>query len=351
MSTTRRYRWSVRITVLFGLLLLLSYTVSYWSYASSPFVAVLGLLVPVLMVINCGIYLYWLLRRKKVFSFPLLVLIVGYLTVGSVYEFGPAPKEATDSSFSLMSYNVRNFNKNEELPLQNVDSLIVDFVREDDPDILCLQECHYAMKRSSALNQYPYRFVDFIYSYEIKHDHVIQAVYSKYPLLNIRSIDFPESANKAIAMDVVKGKDTLRLINVHLQSFSIIPEVGKLQQEQSDRLLKRVEKVLVKQQQQATLLRAEIEKSPFPVVVVGDFNNNQFSFAYREIKGDLTDSFSKAGKGFGQTYNLMGFPMRIDFILTDPRIKTLSYTSYKNKLSDHYPIRAELDLGQGQEAR
>ena len=112
-----------------------------------------------------------------------------------------------------------------------------------------------------------------------------------------------------------------------------------------------MEKVLVKQQQQATLLRAEIEKSPFPVVVVGDFNNNQFSFAYREIKGDLTDSFSKAGKGFGQTYNLMGFPMRIDFILTDPRIKTLSYTSYKNKLSDHYPIRAELDLGQGQEAR
>lgn len=341
----------MRITILFGLLLLLSYTVSYWSYSSSPDVAVLGLLVPVFMVINCGLYLYWLLRRKKVFSFPLLVLIVGYLTVGSVYEFGPSPKEPTDSSFSLMSFNVRNFNKNEELPIEHVDSLIVDFVRQDNPDILCLQECHYAMKRSAALNQYPYRFVDFIYSYEIKDDHVIQAVYSKFPLLNIRSIDFLESSNKAIAMDVVKGNDTLRLLNVHLQSFSIIPEVEKLQQEQPDRLLNRMGKVLVKQQHQAALIRAEIENSPYPVIVVGDFNNNQFSYAYREIKGELNDTFSEAGKGFGQTYNLMGFPMRIDFILTDPRIETRSHTTYKNKLSDHYPIRAELDLGQGQEAR
>lgn len=250
-----------------------------------------------------------------------------------------------------MSFNVRNFNKNEELPIEHVDSLIVDFVRQDNPDILCLQECHYAMKRSAALNQYPYRFVDFIYSYEIKHDHVIQAVYSKFPLLNIRSIDFPNSANKAIAMDVVKGHDTLRLLNVHLQSFSIIPEVEKLQQEQSDRLLNRMGKVLVKQQYQAALIRAEIDKSPFPVIVVGDFNNNQFSYAYREIKGELNDTFSEAGKGFGQTYNLMGFPMRIDFILTDPRIETRSHITYKNELSDHYPIRAELDLGQGQEAR
>ena len=152
-------------------------------------------------------------------------------------------------------------------------------------------------------------------------------------------------------MDVVKGHDTLRLLNVHLQSFSIIPEVEKLQQEQSDRLLNRMGKVLVKQQYQAALIRAEIDKSPFPVIVVGDFNNNQFSYAYREIKGELNDTFSEAGKGFGQTYNLMGFPMRIDFILTDPRIETRSHITYKNELSDHYPIRAELDLGQGQEAR
>ena len=46
----------------------------------------------------------------------------------------------------------------------------------------------------------------------------------------------------------------------------------------------------------------------------------------------------------------MGFPMRIDFILTDKRIKTLSHKTYDLQLSDHYPIHAELEfVGSGQE--
>ena len=354
MSSKRRYRISVGITFFLGLLLLLSYTVSYWPYTSKPIIAILGLFVPVLILINCALYLYWLLRKKRVLSFPLLVLIIGYFAVGTVYELGPSQGTPNSDSFSLMSYNVRNFNKNEELPIEGVDSLIIDFVREEDPDILCFQECNFAMKRSSALSQYPYWFVDFIYSYEIKNDHVIQAVYSKFPLINIRSIDFPGSANKAIVMDVVRKKDTLRLFNVHLQSFAIIPKVEKLQQEKSDRLLKRMGKVLIKQQQQALILEKEINQSPHPVLVVGDFNNNQFSYTYRRIKGSLKDSYKEAGRGFGQTYNLMGFPMRIDFILTDERIKTLSHQTYDLTLSDHYPIRAELEFvgaGHGQEAK
>ena len=346
---------SVGLTGFFALLLLLSYTVSFWSYASTPALAVLGLFVPVLMVINCGLYIYWLLRKKKVLSLPLLVLIVGYFAVGSVYELGPTQRTPTADSFSLMSYNVRNFNKNEELAIEGVDSLIVGFIKEEEPDILCVQECHFAMKRSTSLSkQYPYSFVDFIYSYEIKNDHVIQAVYSKFPLFNIRSIDFPGSANKAIVMDVVRGRDTLRLFNVHLQSFSIIPGVDQLQQENSDRLLNRMGKVLVKQQEQAKLLEEEIGKSPYPVIVVGDFNNNQFSYTYRRIKAELKDTYKEAGQGFGQTYNLMGFPMRIDFILTDKQINTLSHKTYDLELSDHFPIRAELEFvgeGQGQEAR
>ena len=353
MNARRRYRFSAGITILFGLLCLASYSVSFWPYRSQPGVALLGLFVPLLMVVNCLLYLYWLIRKKKILFFPLLVLIIGYFTVGSVYQLNSTSEEVEDS-FSLLSFNVRNFNKNGEIPEEGVDSLIIDFLREEDPDILCLQECLYSMKRSDVLPQYPHSFVDFIYSWEPQPIHVVQAVYSKYPLLNIQSIDFPGSANKAIAMDVIKGQDTLRLFNVHLQSFAIIPQVEKLKEEDSDRLFQRMGKVLIKQQEQAALLQAEIERSPYPVLVVGDFNNNQFSYAYRQIKGDLQDTYRQAGKGFGQTYNLWGFPMRIDFILTDPSIKTLSHSTYDQKMSDHFPIRAELlyqPKGQAQDKR
>ena len=34
-------------------------------------------------------------------------------------------------------------------------------------------------------------------------------------------ISFPESANSALFADILKGKDTLRVYNVHLQSYQI----------------------------------------------------------------------------------------------------------------------------------
>ena len=74
-------------------------------------------------------------------------------------------------------------------------------------------------------------------------------------------------------------------------------------------------------------------------------NNSAFSYVYRNVKGNLNDSFEEAGKGFGETYNFKYYPSRIDYILTDKSLQVKSFTNYsKFKNSDHYPIIARLSF-------
>nr|WP_262909074.1 endonuclease/exonuclease/phosphatase family protein [Muricauda sp. M10] len=241
-----------------------------------------------------------------------------------------------------MSFNARSFNDLRQMDIENVDSLIYNFVTQKDPDIVCFQETFYGMKANNALGQYKYKFVDFIYG---KHrGKVIQSIYSKYPIINIDSISFPGSANNAIYADILFLKDTVRVYNIHLQSFRIIPGLTTIKNEESSKLFARSKKVMLKQYEQANLIRKNMEQTHYKRIVVGDFNNTQYSNVYQIIKGDMNDSYFEKGKGFGRTYDLLKFPIRIDYILSDPEFEVLSHQNFNQKLSDHFPVMATLRL-------
>jgi len=65
---------------------------------------------------------------------------------------------------------------------------------------------------------------------------------------------------------------------------------------------------------------------------------------YQTIKGDMSDSFFEKGEGFGKTYRLFRYPMRIDYILADDSFKISDHKNYDERLSDHYPVMATLQL-------
>lgn len=242
-----------------------------------------------------------------------------------------------------MTFNARGFNDYKQLPIENIDSLIFDFVKEKNPDIVCFQETYYAMKRNDALKQYANKYVDFIYG-EHKSGKVIQSIYSKYPIINIDSIVFPKSSNNAIFADIVFNNDTIRIYNVHLQSFRIVPGFQTIKNEESSKLFAKTSRVMLKQYEQAILIRENMDKTTYKKIVVGDFNNTQYSNIFHIIKGDMNDTYFEKGKGFGRTYDLLKFPIRIDYILADPEFEVLSHQNFNEKLSDHYPVMSTLRL-------
>src|SRR5690606_6804851 len=157
------------------------------------------------------------------------------------------------------------------------------------------------------------------------------------------SLDLPGTINNIIYADIVHGTDTLRVYNVHLQSFSIIPSTAAFTDgKRSERTYHRLVSTFKKQLAQAKIFRDHMASSPYVNVVGGDLNNTQFSNIYKIIKGDMQDSFLEQGDGFGGTYELFHLPIRIDYILADPEIQVIGHKNYGQDLSDHKPIMARL---------
>ncbi len=336
------YKTIILVSILAVLALLLCLLVPWMPAESYPAFAFLSLIVPFVILVNISLLVFWLLIKRShalVLAIPLLLSV---FILKPFFKLIGGKKENEESAVSIMTFNTRNFNNYKQLNLDNADSLILEFVTQKNPDIACFQEFHYQMKWNNKLPQYPYKFVDFIY--EEHREKVIEAIYSKYPILNADRIDFPKSSNGAIFADVRMNKDTIRVYNVHLQSFKIVPDFKNMERHKYRQVLTKIKRAMHLQKQQVAIIREHLAKSPYKTMIVGDFNATQFSNAYHTLAEGFSDSYFQAGQGFGRTYDLKGYPMRIDYILGDDSVEFLSHINYDNRYSDHYPLMASFKL-------
>ena len=323
-----------------AVLLLLSYGLAYVPPKTFSLISVLSLTVPLLMVLNIIFVVYWLLKLKKQLILSLLVLVVGYNHVLSFYKFSSEPTTITDDTFTIMSYNVRLFNVYDWIDDKTIPIKIQKLIADESPNIVCFQE--YDSSADLEFTFYPYKHQTNA-SASKKSE---LAILSTYKILESGFINFPNSANSAIYADILIKSDTLRVYNVHLQSSGIDANVNveTLDTEQSNKLLKRIGITFKAQQSQAALVANHVSKSPFKVLMCGDFNNTVYSYVYRILKGDLSDTFETSGTGFGSTFDFKYFPVRIDFILADQSFKVGTFKNYTVPYSDHFPILTELTL-------
>ena len=342
----RKLSWLDKIIFFFNSLaaaaLLLSYLVAYIPPKSFPLISVLSLGVPILLILNAFFLVYWLLRLKRQILLSAIVLLIGYSYIGSFYKFTSEKADRKEAGqLSIMSYNVRMFNAYKWVKDETIPEQIVDFITGQDPDILLTQE-HY-VNATNLKEIYPHHYV----YQKHEHDEFGMAVFSKYPILKRFSVDFPHNGNNnSIYTDVLVNEDTLRIFNVHLQSLNIKPEIHELRQEDGKKLFGRIGGGFAMQQEQVELMMDEVNESPHKTLVIGDFNNTTFSYIYKEVNKNerFKDAFLEAGSGFGQTFNLSYFPLRIDFMLIDQDIEIESFKRYKINLSDHFPIMTRLRL-------
>ena len=327
------------VNSLVATLLLVSYLLPYVPPKSFSLLSVLSLGVPLLIILNILFCMYWLLRVKKQLLLSLVVLLFGIKHINAMYKFSPSTNvEATDN-FSVMSFNVRMFNRYQSIASKTVKEDIITFIKTEAPEIICLQE--YRTGDPVILDGY-YSFNALPTENKIKWG---QAIFSKYPIINSGSLEFPNTNNNAIFVDIVKAKDTIRVYTLHLQSAGINTSVNNLKHQKSTDLFKQVGSTFKAQQSQVELILKHRAKCTYKTIITGDFNNTAYSYIYKEVKQDLLDTFKEAGNGFGRTYDFKFFPVRIDFILVDELFSVNGFKTFDDvKLSDHHPIKATLNL-------
>jgi hypothetical protein len=87
-----------------------------------------------------------------------------------------------------------------------------------------------------------------IYFYRRHQIKTGQFHFSKFPIIDQGNIIFPNSSNNVVFADVKKGKDIIRVYNMHIQSIKISPEneidenIDAMNQQKSQVLFRRIAK-------------------------------------------------------------------------------------------------------------
>ena len=357
----------VVVNLFFILLLLLSYLSLYISPEKYWILAFAGFVYPVFLLINVFFVLFWLVFLKKYFLLSLVAILLGFNQVKTYVKFSGAERKLSyENSLKVMTYNVRLFdlyNWRSESS-KSTRSAIFDLIKSESADILCLQEYYSgAGKRADFADSislkagYKYRNIELINKDNVGLPYGL-AIFSKYPIVSTEKLAFPNSkVNFCQSCDVKIGKDTIRVLNLHLESikfgkedYNFVSEItttpsnnDKLKKG-SWSILSKMKFAYIKRASQIEKVAGYIKTSPYPVIFCGDFNDTPVSYSYRQINNELDDSFVNAGLGLGQTHTNMIPLLRIDYIFHSKSMKCIDYKTIEKDYSDHFPVYARFSM-------
>jgi endonuclease/exonuclease/phosphatase family metal-dependent hydrolase len=312
---------------------------------------------------------FWLFVKPAWSVISIVALLLAYTPLNNMIPFRFAADfiiKKDNTALRLMSWNVEHFDILEHKKHPETKAEMLSLINLYHPDIACFQEMVASDSFADAINYIPaflqsLEFKDYYYSYnskinfDSKHHYGI-ITFSKYPVINKQTIMwYPNDYNSIIQyVDVVKDGDTCRVFNIHLQSlrfskenlnYIVNPEFeDKEAINQSRNIAGKFKVGFLKRKLQSDHIREEISKSPYKVIVCGDFNDVPNSYAYYTIGKGLQNAFEKKGSGLGRTFSGISPTLRIDNIFTDKAYSITQYTRINKKLSDHFPLFADLEI-------
>ena len=325
----------------------------------SPLFSAFGLLYPVILIINVLFIIFWILIRSKLFLISLFVILIGFNDLSQNIQISFSETEQiTEDDIHLISYNVERFGLSvSEKKFRNTRKSAIQFLTNEKPGIVCLQEFHGKGETLyKPLQEIKKELGALTYYYESYFNPRYQqltglAIFSKYVAVGIGKLKFEGSRTFGIYTDLVIQGDTVRVFNIHLASIQLMPadidfvvNPGQDKEARMHALIiyAKLSEAFQLREQQMAFLMDKIKGCPHPIILAGDFNDTPSSFVYNKISNLLTDCFVEKGNGIGRTYAGELPLLRIDFILKSQEFKTLNYKRHKLQYSDHFPVSATL---------
>lgn len=337
--------------LLVGTLILSAYS-PYLNPKATPIASGLGLAFPIFLAANLAFLVCWAFVQYRYMLLPAVGLLICLPQIRTYIPINTTTQNLPEGCIKILSYNVMRFSGMKKEDGKNP---IVAYLAGSGADIICLQEYNtsgdkrYLTERDvlKGLKEYPYRSV-----YRQGKGDVRLACFSKFPILSEHAIKYESDYNGSIRYILKVGKDTLTLINNHLESNKLTkedrgiyegiikdPDAQKMKTGFRQLARKLAEASVIRAAQTDSVAKVIAENKHSALIVCGDFNDGSISYTHRVLTKELDDAFTQSGRGLGISYNQNLFYFRIDNILISHNLKAYNCTVDRSiKASDHYPI-------------
>jgi endonuclease/exonuclease/phosphatase family metal-dependent hydrolase len=282
-------------------------------------ISMLGLGFVFMIITLIAFILFWLIFRPRFMFISVLAMLIGYKSILVFFGFHIPDKfdyNKSKMTLRIVHWNVARFiewkhnnNKGSQMRMKMMDQ-----IKEQNADVLCFQE-FFTSTDSQYYNNLNYIKQELGYPYyyfSFDDDGYLQwygqAIFSKYPLIDTGLIRYPKPSlpEALIHADIVFNGDTVRLYTTHLQSvqfqkqdFETIDNIknnNEIEVKRSRGIFSKLKRGVINRAGQANVVREEINKSPYPFILTGDFNDVPNSYTYFTIKdNDLQDAFLMTG--------------------------------------------------------
>ena len=310
------------------------------------------------VVILALLLLMW--SRKAWIS--IIALVIAIPGVVKSFSLGTS---MSGGELRVMSYNLMIFkhqNDQEKTPLE-VATDIAKLVKDQNPDVLCIQEFSGFIpktSRASCIESFgemtglPYQY------YHQKANFGGNVIFSKYPVYALdEDVSFAkENEYGAVAKVDAGEKGVFYVLCCHLVSFqltndelTVFSETNNSKeqvQEYGKSIVVKLKRAYERRSEEVCKMLEDIPHDGRPILLCGDFNDTPLSYTYHQIKdAGFTDGFVKAGRGIGHTYAGKLPLLRIDYVWGNEQIEPTSFKRIKFKGSDHYPVIMDFNVKHG----
>lgn len=315
-----------------------------------PVLSCAGLAFPIFFFIVLAFLFFWLISYKRYSLVSIVTLLICLKPILTYTPFNISSSEIPYDSIKLLSYNTMAFNEGKID--ENGKNSILEYIKNSDADIVCIQEFIPGGKLS--LKKIEKELSEYKYSHYYKIPDAFNGlgIFSRFPIISAEPIDYESRSNGSIAYKLKVKGDTLVVVNNHFESNKITENDKSIYREMikdpNKGKVSHGSRLLINKLANASKIRAAQADSVakyiskhinYPIIVCGDFNDSPLSYTHHAIEEYLKDAFVDSGLGPGISYNQNFFFFRIDHILVSRYMKTKGCTVDRTiKDSDHYPI-------------
>lgn len=294
-----------------------------------PYFGLIPIFYPLLVVSNILLILLLFFRRIP-YALIFLVLSAGlYPPLSKSYQYF-GKEVALDSDFKMISFN-GHYLREEGIEV---------FFMNEDADLVVLQEVYWRNENFEKLK-------DSVFKDYYHEKHSIIQFFSKHPIIETKKILSGENQTTGYAayVDIDTGKDTVRIINIYLESMLIdkslvLETLDKERAEENSKKIKnKLSRGFLEHEKQIKQIVPYIVNSKHPVILAGDLNAVPNSYEYQQILYRLKDAYHVVGNSSGTTFHEFKYPLRLDYIFhSDEIVPVKIEVKREQKLSDHYPV-------------